>query len=105
MTEGTLPPQQIIVVHKKDHDGGWTFVGFLVLAAILLWADNQSNGIFPDPVYCYVGAGFELVTPAQTKPSSWEHVPASSRCVHSTIWAAIQNSEFYKTISASLTNK
>lgn len=84
---------------------GWILIA-LIVGAIAL--DHLQGPIFPDFVYCVVGAGVKLHQPAQTTANSWSAnngcgayqpqcatswigTPASSTCIHTSMWNAIRN--------------
>lgn len=81
----------------------------LVMIAIgaIVYADNARGGIFPDAVYCMVGAGTSFQQAGRTEATSWSanngcnvsrpecatrwtSTPSSSGCSHGTIWEAIR---------------
>lgn len=83
--------------------------GLIVIALIgLIVLDHVNGAILPDEVYCVVGAGSSIVEPGRTEANSWSanngcgayrpecatswvSHPPGNRCVHGTLWDAIQS--------------
>ncbi len=85
-------------------------LGVIIMVAILaiIVADALAGPILPDFIYCDVGAGVDIRTPAQRTANAWSagngcgaydprcaiswiETPASSVCIHGTLWDAIRN--------------
>lgn len=79
----------------------------VIAIAALIYADNARGGIFPDDLYCAVGAGTAYWQGGRTEATSWSanngcnasrpecatrwtSTPASSHCSHGTLWEAIR---------------
>lgn len=73
----------------------------IALGAVLVWADSV-HPIFPDEVYCALGAGQIYTYGSQTHANSWSAncggashpecangwvtIPATTVCMHTTLW-------------------
>jgi hypothetical protein len=85
-------------------------VGIVLIFGIVM-CDKVFGPLFPDTLYCSIGAGVEMTQPAQVNPSgwsmngncnmyipgcatSWQVVPAREYCAHGTLWDAIRR-KFY----------
>lgn len=97
-------------VYRGMADGlgfGLTVPIIAAALAAIVYADHVNGSIFPDDWYCAVGAGVSLQQPARTEAFAWSsnngcnasrpecatrftHTPASSRCLHGTVWEAIK---------------
>lgn len=82
--------------------------GVIVAALIgLIVVDHLNGSLLPDPLYCAIGAGFSVMEPGRTEANawsanngcgayrpecatSWTNHPPANRCVHGTVWEAIQ---------------
>lgn len=79
----------------------------VIAIAGLIYADNARGRIFPDDLYCVVGAGTAYQQAGRTEATSWSanngcnasrpecatrwtSTPASSYCSHGTIWEAVR---------------
>jgi rRNA maturation endonuclease Nob1 len=82
-------------------------VGIVLIFGIVM-CDKVFGPLFPDTLYCSIGAGVEMTVPAQINPygwstagncnsyiagcaTSWRVVPAREYCAHGTLWDAIVN--------------
>lgn len=86
---------------------GLTLPIIALMIAGLIYADHVNGSIFPDNWYCAVGAGSSLQQAGRSEAMSWSanngcnasrpecatqfrYSPASSRCLHGTLWEAIR---------------
>lgn len=82
-------------------------IKMVVATLAIIVADALVGPILPDSIYCALGAGIEMRTPAQRTANAWSagngcgaydprcaiswiETPASSVCIHSTLWDAIR---------------
>lgn len=89
----------------KSELPNWILAIGLVVSVIAF--DHLKGPIFPDFLYCVVSAGVEIQQPAQRRANgwmagngcsagdprcatSWIDTPASSVCLHGTLWEAIR---------------
>lgn len=89
----------------KSELSRWILLICLIAGTIAV--DHLKGSIFPDFVYCAAGAGVELHRPAERRANSWMagngcgapdprcakswiEIPASSVCLHGTLWEAIK---------------
>jgi hypothetical protein len=106
--EGQPHAPIVIKPSAPQHGSVAGTVVLLVLAAGLIALDDAKGGILPDNWYCDLGAGHVVMTAGVTRPGSWNigngcddtvpgcarswvNRPASSRCIHTTLWAAIRD--------------
>lgn len=85
-----------------------SFVVLIVAAFGVIMADQKIGPIFPDLLYCVVGAGTVIEQPGHTEASSWSanngctayeprcathwnYTPPTSSCLHGTLWDAIES--------------
>ena len=98
------------MIQTANHDSRFkNHFGIKMVAATLaiILADALVGPILPDSIYCALGAGIEMRTPAQRTANAWSagngcgaydprcaiswiETPASSVCIHGTLWDAIQ---------------
>lgn len=95
-------------VRKASSPGGSTF-GLIIAGLVgLIVVDHVSGPILPDDLYCAMGAGSSFIEAGRTEANSWsanngcgayrpecatswvQH-PSAKRCVHGTLWEAIQS--------------
>ena len=70
----------------------------LVTCAVILADDIPDKGIFPDPVYCAIGAGIEVSVPKDV--DKWRSLSEAEKkaqapglrrlCLHNTLWSEIR---------------
>jgi hypothetical protein len=91
---------------RQDAGVTWS-VGLVLLVAGFIAYDHSKGGVLPDDFYCHWGAGKIVTTVGITQPggwsvgngcdahapgceASWIHTPATSRCIHGSLWDAIR---------------
>lgn len=95
-------------VGMSERQSSVFFLSLVIIAiAAIVYADNARGGIFPDAVYCIVGAGTSFQQAGRTEATSWSanngcnasrpecatrwtSTPSSSGCSHGTMWEAIR---------------
>lgn len=95
------------MTQTSSHPKNNSAVIFLGTILALVVADTLAGPILPDSIYCILGAGVEVRTPAQRTANAWSagngcgaydprcatswiETPASSVCIHGTLWDAIR---------------
>jgi len=73
----------------------------LVTCAVMLADDIPDKGIFPDPVYCALGAGVEVNALSPNDVQRWRALSEAEKkaeagglprlCVHNTIWSELRH--------------